>query len=120
MPRLRVCLSLSRSLRLLSCCCARVIRDRLDLGLIHRLRAFAREGRAGGSHPELTRLSAGTAGAGFDAVGIDSELALAAGEISLGIEGTFRRQVFAFLGGLGVAYDHQLVVRGLLQDRKSV
>src|ERR1700681_879018 len=92
-----------------------MIRNGFYLGLIYRLGAFAGECSSRWHGPVFRRLHATTSRAHFDAAGIDSQLGFAAGQISLRIDGAFRRQVLALLRALEVAYDDELAVRILLQ-----
>src|SRR5580698_6267044 len=108
-------LLLSCRLRLLLGRGMRMIRNRLDHRLIHRLCACFRERGASGYDPVFRAHGSGAASASLDTAGIDSQLSFATGEIRLRIDGTFRRQVRALLGRFGIADDDQFILCILLQ-----
>src|SRR6202050_4091859 len=92
-----------------------MIRNILYFGFIHRLGASRIEGRARRHDPVLSRHRATAAGAHFDAARVDVLLRFALGQIELGIDGTFCRQILAFLTGVCVSDDYQLAVGVLVQ-----
>jgi len=92
-----------------------MIRNRLHDRFIHDLRAGFGERRASGHDPVFRSLCASAASTALDAVGIDSQLGFAAGEIGFRIDSTFRRQIRTLLGRFGIADDDQFIVCVLLQ-----
>ena len=92
-----------------------MVRNRFHFGFIHRLRTLSSECSASGNDPVFGGHRTRATSTGLDAVGINAQLGFAASEISLGIDGAFRRQILALLCGFGIADDDQLVVCVLLQ-----
>src|SRR5437868_4170664 len=93
-----------------------MIRDRLDLRLIH-YRFSTLVGSTGRDNPELGDLAASSARAGFDTAWID---ALIVREIELRIHGTFCREVRTFLTWIGRPNDHQSRIGLTLQTQSHV
>ena len=78
---------------------SRMIRDGLDLGLIHGLRVARIIGCACRHHPEFGLFAAARSGPNFDSARIDVLFSLTAREVCLRVNGTLCRQVLEFLLG---------------------
>src|SRR5580704_8083779 len=92
-----------------------MIRNCFHYRFIHGLGASFGEGSSSGHDPVFRSLCASAASTALDAVGIDSQLGFAAGEIGLRIDSTFSRQIRTLLSWFSVADDDQFVVCVLLQ-----
>src|SRR5258708_38103179 len=85
------------------------------LGLIHSLSSGRVEIGTRGHDPIFSSLGATAARTHFDTAGVNPLLGLAASEVRFGIDGSFCRQVLAFLRRIRVAHYDQLVIWVLLQ-----
>src|SRR5882762_3528485 len=90
------------------------------LGLIHSLSSRRVKIGTRGHYPVFSCLCATAARTHFDTAGVDALLGLTAGEVRLGIDGSFCRQVLAFLRRIGVAHYDQLVIWVLLQVLRDI
>src|SRR6266853_2967533 len=90
------------------------------LGLIHGLSSRRVKVGTRRNDPVFGGLCATAARTYFDTAGVDALLSLTAGEVRFGIDGSFCRQVLAFLPRTGIAHYDQLVIWVLLQVLRNI